>query len=102
MWIYFWQNAYDVEYYLHMAKNSDLDFKTTDNLQTNKQENKERHTQDIIESQNEEQVQNQEALNEVIVEDIIVEENATLNANELRKEIEDLKQVIIDTNNRMF
>lgn len=85
-----------------MAKNSDLDFKTTDNLQTNKQENKERHTQDIIESQNEEQVQNQEALNEVIVEDIIVEENATLNANELRKEIEDLKQVIIDTNNRMF
>jgi molecular chaperone GrpE len=85
-----------------MAKNSDLDFKTTDNLKTKKEDIKEVETQETISSNNDELNDNNENLNEVIVEDIVVEENATLNMEELKQEIEKLKQEIVATNNKMF
>jgi molecular chaperone GrpE len=85
-----------------MAKNSDLDFKTTDNLKTKKEDIKEVETEETISSNNDESIDNNENLNEVIVEDIVVEENATLNMEELKQEIEKLKQEISATNNKMF
>jgi molecular chaperone GrpE len=85
-----------------MAKNSDLDFKTTDNLKTKKEDIKEVETEETISSNNDESIDNKENLNEVIVEDIVVEENATLNMEELKQEIEKLKQEISATNNKMF
>jgi molecular chaperone GrpE len=85
-----------------MAKNSDLDFKTTDNLKTKKEDIKEVETEETTSSKIDESIDNKENLNEVIVEDIVVEENATLNTEELRQEIENLKLEIAETNNRMF
>jgi molecular chaperone GrpE (heat shock protein) len=85
-----------------MAKNSDLDFKTTDNLKTKKEDIKEVKTEEKNSSTNDEHKDTHEVINDVIVEDIVVEENATLNDTELRSEIENLKQEIIDSNNKMF
>ena len=85
-----------------MAKNSDLDFKTTDNLKTKNEvinETKSKHKES---SPNDDKTKDTQTQNDVIIEDIIVEENATLNIDELRQEIQNLKQDLIESNNKMF